>query len=206
MQKISAGSLLSSEYQIFQEICFLPLQLQQYAENIVDGTIRAKYNKQVWKKLKIRWGRKSYDVMVRGFGSKLEMESICDDLATEAATNDKSDSESMATSSKSINRKHKRSKQTVTAEDISDVLGKRGRNEVQPPSNLNDDSTLKNSDIGDRHTDATLPQENHEASVGRFRNEVLPVVMPNQVNDCEDKVRELELQIVTLKDAKKKYR
>ncbi|CAG7831538.1 unnamed protein product, partial [Allacma fusca] len=46
-----------------------------------------------------------------------------------------------------------------------------------------------NPDIGDRHTDATLPQETHEASVGRFRNEVLPVVMPNQVNDYEDKVR-----------------
>ncbi|CAG7827239.1 unnamed protein product [Allacma fusca] len=76
-------------------------------ENVVDGTIRAKYNKQVGKKLQIRWGRKSYDVMVRCFASKPEMESICDDLATEAATNDNSDSESMATSSKSINRKHK---------------------------------------------------------------------------------------------------
>ncbi|CAG7731459.1 unnamed protein product, partial [Allacma fusca] len=85
--------------------------LKEYAvvplKNIIDGTIRAKYNKQVGKKLKIRWGRKSYDVMVRGFGSKPEMECICDDLATQAATNDKSDSESMPTSSKSINRKQK---------------------------------------------------------------------------------------------------
>ncbi|CAG7830496.1 unnamed protein product, partial [Allacma fusca] len=63
-----------------------------------------------------------------------------------------------------------------------------------------------NPDNGDRHSDATLPQENHKGSVGRFRNEVLSVVIPNQVNGCEDKVRELELQIVALKDAKKKYR
>ncbi|CAG7731939.1 unnamed protein product, partial [Allacma fusca] len=64
----------------------------------------------------------------------------------------------------------------------------------------------KNPDSGDWHTDATLPEESHTVSVDRLRNKVLPVVTPDQDNDCANKVRELELKIVALTIAKKKCR
>ncbi|CAG7833240.1 unnamed protein product [Allacma fusca] len=95
------------------------------------------------------------------------MERIYDGLAPEGAKNDKSSSEPLSTSSKSINREH------------------------------------KNPDSGDRHSDATLPEESHKVSVDRLRNKVLPVVTPDHDNECENKVRELELKIVALTIAKK---
>ncbi|CAG7724571.1 unnamed protein product [Allacma fusca] len=64
-------------------------RLKEYAVvttgKLVDGNMRALKSKIIGKTVDLLWGRETYSVKVRGFGTKTAMEVLCDSLAEEAA-------------------------------------------------------------------------------------------------------------------------
>ncbi|CAG7832996.1 unnamed protein product [Allacma fusca] len=67
-------------------------ELKEFAvialDKVLDGNLRSNEGKLVNKSINVQWGKTSYKVKVRGFGTKKEMDSLCDKLADDAANSD----------------------------------------------------------------------------------------------------------------------
>ncbi|CAG7824196.1 unnamed protein product, partial [Allacma fusca] len=88
---------------------------------LVDGNVRALKSKIIGRTVDVFWGRETYSVKVRGFGTKTAMEVLCDNLAEEASNAEISAEETVGNDRKRSGSNHS------CAGRIFNILNKRKR-------------------------------------------------------------------------------
>ncbi|CAG7823403.1 unnamed protein product, partial [Allacma fusca] len=131
--------------------------------------------------------------------AKDDMESMCDQLATEAAgivDSPVRNTRSQHSCLKQLNARQ--SKQLITASKINKLLGKRDRRE----NVIQDQTSQLENDIFQGNTEDTSERDASSST------EVSPVQHnDSEANSCSDKrIAELEAKIEALKESKLKYR
>ncbi|CAG7786919.1 unnamed protein product, partial [Allacma fusca] len=110
------------------------------AENVVDGSVRANVADYLGKPTKVIWGKKNFDAVLRGQGSKREMNVMCNSLAKSAAVSDGGSNDNAQQNEIVVTKKisAKRSERAKKSRDIASVLAKRSKSAGVNSSTFNE--------------------------------------------------------------------